>query len=362
MKIAINAVLSYVKPRGVGVYFDSFITQLAETDDENEYFIFYGDWMQYQFCNIKRSNFHLIPLRIPRGRILRNLFLTFRFPFLLKKYRIDLLHNIDTTPILFRTTPIVSTIHDLSEFFLPEKYGKIRSFIRRSYVRGQIKRSDLIMTPSQFSKDTIVSIAKKDPKRIIVVPNSVSFEATKKHTDRLNKNLLFVGEIEKTKNIEAAVSALPFLPEDYRLVIVGKKGNDYEELVRLIVSEKVANRVEIKGYLSNEELNALYDSSYLFVFPSLYEGFGIPIIEAMAHGLPVLSSDATCLPEVGGEACLFFDPHNPKDLAEKVLAFQKDDELYQELVTKGFSRLDEFTPQKMAAKIVAVYQMLKGSE
>lgn len=360
MRIAINAVLSYEKPRGVGVYFDSYIANLVAKDDQNEYFIFFGEWMDYGFRKIEKANVHLVPLSIKRGMIARNLYLTFRFPFLLKKYKIDFLHNIDTTPVVFKTTPIVSTIHDLSEFFLPEKYGKLRAWIRRLYVRGEIRKSDVIMTPSLYSKNSIVKIGRKKEESVVVVHNSVALEIKENPHRPASRDLLFVGEIEKTKNIEAIVKALPLLPEEFRLVVAGKPGNDFDDLSKLIEEKKLKNRVDLKGYVSLEELSRLYDESWLFVFPSLFEGFGIPLIEAMARSLPVVSSNSTCLPEVGGDACLYFDPSKPEELADKVLAIANDESLYQDLIKKGRARVGEFTQEKMSDEILAVYQSMEG--
>jgi glycosyltransferase involved in cell wall biosynthesis len=361
MNIAINAVLYHDKPRGVGSYFDTLMEEIALLDESNKYFIFYGKWMDYEFVKIKKANIKLVPLKIPRNKYLRNIYLIFIFPFIIKKYHPDLLHNIDSTPVVFKTCPIVSTIHDISEFYQKDKYGRFRSFVRRTYVKNEACKSDTVITVSEFSKESICSKLHLKEDKVRVIYNSFKCPSnnTTTHLKR-HDVILFVGELEKTKNVEVIIKALSLIEKRFVLVLSGKFGNDYPSLTKLAKEYNVEDRVVFKGYVSKDELENLYDSSFAFVFPSKFEGFGIPIIEAMSHGLPVISSNSTCLPEVGGDAAIYFSPDDFVKLAEGIESLINDENLYFEMVEKGKKRMALFSPQKMAEQTLNVYEQFKN--
>ena len=359
MKIAINAILFHNKPRGVGNYFNTLMKELLAVEDDNEYYVFYGPWMnEYSFTKLESPRYHLVSCNIPRGKILRNLYLLLFFPFKVKKYKVDLLHNIDTTPVIFRTCKIISTIHDLAEFVQREKYGKIQGFCRRLYVKIQAKKSDSIITVSEYSKQMIHDILKVDSNRIFVVYNSFSKSITKP----LEKKNVFlsVGEIERSKNFGTLIKAFDKLNnKDYQLTIVGREGNDYQEVLKIKEESVNKENINLLGYVSTEELKNIYGTAKVFVFPSKFEGFGIPLIEAMAYSLPVICSNASCLPEVGGDAALYFDPNNVDDLAELMKKVIEDDSLMEAMIKKGHQQLDKFKPELSAKDTLNVYKNTK---
>ncbi len=356
MKIAINAILFHSKPRGVGNYFNTLMSELLKKEDDNEYYVFYGPWMnEYSFTKLQSPKLHLICLNIPRGKILRNLYLLLFFPFKVKKYKVDFLHNIDTTPVIFKTTKIISTIHDLAEFVQREKYGKIQGMARRMYVKLQAKKSDSIITVSEYSKKMIHQILKINEDRIFVVYNSFSKNISKP-SNKVNM-FLSVGEIERSKNFGTLIKAFDkFNNKDYKLTIVGREGNDYQEVLQAKNNALNKDNINLLGYVSGEELKNLYATSKVFVFPSKFEGFGIPLIEAMAYSLPVICSNASCLPEVGGDAPIYFDPNNVDELKEKMEQVINDHSLMEEMIKKGYKQLENFKPELSAAKTLIVYK------
>lgn len=171
--------------------------------------------------------------------------------------------------------------------------------------------------------------------------------------------ILYVGTIQPRKNITALIRAFSLLSETnskLQLVITGKKGWLFDEIFKEAKSLYLDNKIIFTGYVTDEELVYLYQKSFCFVLPSFYEGFGIPVLEAMSFGCPVVSSFSSSLPEVGGEAALYFDPANHKDLADKLHMLQDDPKLRADLIKKGHERIRQFSWDRCAAQTLKVLQ------
>lgn len=361
MNIVINAVISYDKPRGVGRYFNNLLPALAKIDKDNQYFVYYGKWMNsYGFLKIQQKNFHFIELDIYNNKLMRNLYLAFVLPLKATKYKPDIYHLIDSSPTIIKTCRTISAIHDLAEFEVPEKYSKIQSVLRKLYVRLQIKISDMIITVSEYSKNDIRKRFGVAESNIMVVPNALT-SAIKISQRSLPKNyLLFVGEIERTKNLGCLIEAFDLLPEDIKIKflihVVGKKGNDYKNVIHTIKRTHLENKVVMHGYVSDEELIKLYSEAYAFVFPSKFEGFGLPVLEAMGSGIPVICSDKTSIPEVGGNAVLTFNSDKPEELATMIFKIINIPSLREEMIIKGITRSKKFTTYNCAKLTLELYK------
>lgn len=359
MNIIVNAVLAYEQPRGVGRYINDLLPVLAECDKENDYYIYYGKWMKkYSFINIKQENFHFIELDIKNNRITRNIYLSVILPIKCKKYNPDILFLVDTQAIFVKPCKIVSTIHDLAEYETKEKYSKIHALIRRNITRHQVNISNQIITDSTYSQNDICRIFKKSKNEVHVIYLATNM---KKEIEEANtKNyFLFVGEIERAKNLNALIDAYSMLSSDkkkmYSIKVIGKKGNDYDYICKKIKENNIEDNVEFYGYVSDDELNNLYREAYAFVFPSFFEGFGLPVLEAMAKGLPVLCSNSSSIPEVGGEAVLTFSPDNPAELADKINLITDNRKLRDDMCIKSIKRAKEFTYEKTALETLNVF-------
>jgi glycosyltransferase involved in cell wall biosynthesis len=167
--------------------------------------------------------------------------------------------------------------------------------------------------------------------------------------------ILSVGVLQTRKNVLNALRALETLPQRYRLILVGGDGYGSEIIHDYIRRQGLGSRVQVRGYVTFEELRSLYQSASVLLFPSWEEGFGLPVLEAMANGLPVVASQTSSLPEVGGEAALYVDPHDPRDIAEKVLRAVEDSELRGKMIQQGLSRAREFSWQRVAEATLKVY-------
>lgn len=358
MNIIINAVLYHDKPRGVGNYFDTLLETLLSIDTTNQYFVFYGKWMTgYRFKTLSNPNLHLIELNIPRNKLFRNLYLLLVFPFKILKFKPNVLHNIDSTPIIFKTCKTISTIHDIAEFLQPEKYSKIQAFFRRLYVKLQVKLSDQIITVSNYSKKSLHKTLSINSNKINVIYNSFENKKFNKEFNNLNPYILCVGELEKTKNFEVVIKALELVKsQNLTLKIVGRFGNDYDNIRNLINASPVKNRIQLLGYVDSTTLDSLYKNAYIFVFPSIFEGFGIPLIEAMSYKLPIISSNATCLPEIGGTAALYFEPKDEKKLSTLIDEILNNQELRNCLVENGNTEITRFSKINSATAVLNIYK------
>jgi len=360
LKIVINAVLAYEQPRGVGRYLNGLLQALAKIDQKNDYVIYYGTWMrQYDFLKIRQPNIHFRELKISRNQILRNLYLAFLLPLCCKKEKPELYFLIDTQASFLKPCKTVSTIHDLMEFEVPEKYSKIQGFLRKIIVRIQVRLSDHIITVSEFSKKELCNRLGVPENKITVIPNSVNSKTCFTGNAEAQNYFLFVSETERAKNPKVLVKAFSMLRGDIRdrfeIRIVGKKGNQYDELLEIIREEHLEEKVKFYGYVTDDELQLLYAQAYAFVFPSLFEGFGLPVAEAMANGVPVLCSNAASIPEVGGDAVLTFDPTDESALCRLMETIVLEPKRRADMIEKGFQRGKDFAPEKQAQKTLRLF-------
>jgi glycosyltransferase involved in cell wall biosynthesis len=167
--------------------------------------------------------------------------------------------------------------------------------------------------------------------------------------------ILFVGTIQPRKNIAKLIEAVSLLKEkQVQLVVVGKKGWLWEEILAAPEKFKIADRVKFLDFVTNEDLPILYKNALCFVLPSLYEGFGLPVLEAMKFGCPTVISNVSSLPEVGGDASLYFDPQSVDDIAEKLDKVISDEKLRAEMTEKGYNQVKKFSWEKTAKQTLDV--------
>jgi len=269
-------------------------------------------------------------------------------------------------PILFRGKLLV-TVHDIFHLANPQYvHGVHRKLYAWFMFRRLIRRADALLCVSHFTQNELLRLAGGDRRKMTVVHNGVDsawFKATMGKRPKVKPYLLFVGNVKPHKNLGRLLEAFELLknkiPHD--LVLVGKKDGFITgdaEVVRR--AEGFGKRVRFAGILDDEQLRRLYGSADLLVFPSLYEGFGLTPLEAMASGTPVASSCSASLPEVCGDAVLYFDPHHSEDIAEKVLKLIKDQKLRNALKKKGLRRAKSFSWNKSAAETNKLIQQADG--
>ena len=379
MKIGIEArYLQFADaPSGLYQYTLRLIDGLQEIDQDNEYLLYFfnrGDKRREEIIAGYRvkPNFKKRICRIPY-RALSPLSKVIPISTVLGK--VDVLHG-PTFGLLpsgcYKKS--VVTIHDLKVFSPEELSSRSKgTSLFRKQILDAVRRADRLITFSEFTRSELGARFRINPGRIEVIFPGVGKEfsplqdagrtAEVKSKYGIKRNyLLFVGFMEPKKNlprlIEAFSEAKRSLPEPCQLVIAGPPGPSTEEVARKIRALFLEGEVLLTGAVPREELPLLYAGAAAFIFPSLQEGFGIPPLEAMASGTPVIASNATSLPEVVGAAGLLVDPLQTKEIAEAIYSVLTDRPLREALREKGWARARGFSWEKMARETLQVYREL----
>ncbi len=290
------------------------------------------------------------------------------FKFLIKG--VKLVHFPAFVCPIVKTSKYVITIHDMAYLLYPEMFVKVYRFYLKFFVPLSAKRADLIIADSQNTQKDIIKFLGINSKKIrVIYPGINSYyklledkkkcEKTLKKFGVKNNYILTVGTLEPRKNIKGLVEAFSILcsNKDFKasLVIVGGKGWYYEELFEKIDYLKLQDRVIFTGYASEEEILHFYNMADLFVYPSFYEGFGLPLLEAMVCGCPVLASNVSSIPEVVGDAGHLVDPYNINDIADGILKVLSNEELKGRMISLGLERSKLFSWEKCVNETKKIY-------
>ena len=356
---------------GVGIYLRNLLFHLARIDKSNEYFLFAASWKD-RFSVEKIPPFARMKFRDRRipVKALNYFWYEWRWPRLdsFFKTALDLTHS--ATPLVLPTKgKKIVTVHDFFFMNSPAQAGKEAGKVFFSQARSAWRQADGIITFSSFTKDELVAqfdIKERkvkviphglDPKFLMEIPPSELEETRKKHS--LPSSFLhFVGAQEPRKNLFRLLEALKIVHlhgQKIPLVLVGPPGQDSNSLQAHAEQLGLAPWITMTGYLSEEEVRRIYHLATVFVFPSLCEGFGLPLIEAMACGVPVAASFTSAIPEVSKDAALYFRPEDPESIAEKIIFLLKSSQTREELVAKGKKRAQDFSWEKAAAETLEFY-------
>ena len=258
--------------------------------------------------------------------------------------------------------PTVVTVHDVAFIHFPEEFLSKDLYQLKNWTRYSIRKAKKIISVSKATKKDVVSSYGIPEEKIEVIYNG--FEKNVEVEEAVAPNpkidppyVLYVGTIQPRKNIVTLIRAFKLINNihpEYKLVITGKKGWLFDKIFKEARDLYLSNKIVFTGYVSDEELVYLYKHAFCFVLPSLYEGFGIPLLEAMSFSAPVISSFSSSLPEVGGEAALYFDPQDYKDLSHKLEILHTDRGLRTELISKGSKRIRQFSWDSCAKKTLEV--------
>jgi glycosyltransferase involved in cell wall biosynthesis len=330
-----------------------------------EVFLIAGIWQKGIYGPLE-SIVHVLYFDINQSKISRALFFIFRMPWILRSHKIGVYHIPDTNPLpLFRSkTKVVSTIHDVAEYVVPYRFAWFQSTYRRVISKIQGHYSDFLITVSETSKSDLTKYLKLDPNSIEVVYQGVTSLTptilTGKESDSYidEPYVLYVGVLENAKNVDRLVEGFfrmsPVIRGSTCLYLVGRKGNGYPLIAKLIEDFGMLSQIKVFGYVDNQDLDKLYRSATVFAYLSEYEGFGLPLLEAMRYGLPVLTSNKSCLPEVAGIGALIVetDIHSISVGLEQLLS---NETLRKELSAKGLLRAAEFNWEETARKTQEIY-------
>jgi glycosyltransferase involved in cell wall biosynthesis len=325
----------------------------------------------------REDAFDEVPERFHKRRVAINPFvrLGFDLPRRLRQDRPNLLHVQYTAPV-FCPVPVVVSVHDVSFLEHPEYFTPFRALQLRCTVHRTVKSAARVLTPSQFSKRRILDAYGMEDEKVQVLPNGVcsSFHPISREVSQRSVQssldlkvpfVLTVGDLQPRKNhvsliqaFEQLVRAYPQLPQ--HLVIVGKETWHAEDIRACARKSSVSDRIHFTGFVSDADLLKLYGACDLFVYPSFYEGFGLPILEAMACGRAVACSNTSAMPEVADSAALLFDPHSVDDILLSMRDLLLNPELRARMERLGAQRAPMFSWEKSAAKTLELYYEIAG--
>ncbi|MGE0103917.1 MAG: glycosyltransferase family 4 protein [Blastocatellales bacterium] len=372
MRIGIDAHAIGAQQGGNETYIRNLIIALAAIDDRNQYTIYLANseaaryWSR--FFSERHPNFsvRLLPPPTPLIKVPMALAVELRLR------PVDVLHVQYTAPP-FCPVPVVATIHDLAFEHLPETFTRRGSFQLKLTVRRTARKAARIATVSEFSRQDIIKTYGLDPDKVVVTWNGVGegfgpeYESDDEPAlirERFGIGgdyILAVGSLQPRKNIVRLIRAYAALRnrrEDFRhqLVIVGRRLWLADEIFAEAMRQKWSDDVIMTGYVSDDDLPKLYRSASLFVYPSIFEGFGLPPLEAMACGTPVIAGDTSSLPEVTGGAAMLVDPKDEGAIADAILRLAGDPALCREMRLKGIEQAKRFSWRETAEKTLRLYQ------
>lgn len=292
------------------------------------------------------------------------------FPLLLWRDRVDLLHATMNVAPWWTPCPTVVTIHDLAYMRYPEVHPRGRRMYLTLFTRLTLRRARAVVAVSAYTRGEVIRLLGVPPERVHVIYEGVDADfrplppeqvaAFRRQRSLPSRYLLYVGNLEPRKNLPRLIQAFARIgPEvELSLVLVGAKGWGYDAIYRQVAELDLSKRVLFPGFVPREELPLWYNGAEVLVYPSLYEGFGLPPLEAMACGTPVLTSTASSLPEVVGEAGLQVRPDDVEGLATALRRLTTDRELQAELRRRGMQQARRFSWDQMARETADLYRRL----
>jgi glycosyltransferase involved in cell wall biosynthesis len=353
---------------GNETYATNLIEALAEIDSVNRYTLYVTKKEAVERFADRWPNVHL-RLTLPHTPLVRiPLTLTVE----LRRRPVDILHVQYTSPP-FTPCPVVNTIHDLSFEHLPETFKRRSWRQMRLTIRRSAQSAAHILTDCDFARDDILRTYGIPPERVTAVPLAAAERFSpvrdENELDRVRnkygingKYILTVGSIQPRKNIPRLIRAYSMLCEERnleplpKLVVVGKRGWLYEDTLATAESSTVRDRIILTGYVDDKDLPALYSAASCFVYPSYFEGFGIPPLEAMRCGTPTITGDRTCFPEIIGDAGLLVDPFDERAIMRGIVRVLTEQTLRDELIEKGLERANSYDWLKTARQTLDVYE------
>ncbi|MBZ5727339.1 MAG: glycosyltransferase family 4 protein [Acidobacteriia bacterium] len=367
-----------IRDFGIGTYIRSLVHALSEIDNTNQYTLVSAPGDVRTLAGLP-ENFHAAVYARRDSDAIDNV----AFPIYLRGLSPDLVHiPLNRVPLLM-IRPYVVTIHDMANLFYEEATSKIRMQLRRYRFRRGLVRASRVIAVSEATKRDVENIMGVPPDRIRRVYNAPDpgflahaaapgSEEQRRIMERYQIDypfLLYAGNIRRHKNVPRLVEAFAVVREQLashpvyaglRLVIIGDTISQYPTVRQTVIKSRVEQMVRFLGFVPFETLRCFYESAAAFVFPSRYEGFGLPPLEAMACGTPVVTSNVSSLPEVVGDAALLVNPENVFDIARGIRDVLLDETLRAELIRRGREQAARFSWSRTARQVLEIYQDAAG--
>ena len=377
-RIAIDYTPAYEQSAGIGRYVRELTAALARLDNANAYRLFVAGALAGALPPPPAENFHWRPTALS-PRWLARIWQRARLPLPVEFFtgKLDLFHATDfALPFTLPATRTLLTVHDLSFVRVPEAASPPLKAYLDAVVPRSVARADHVLADSQATKDDLVALYGTAAEKITVLYSGVDgrFERVsdrkKLESTRAKYRLsgvsyvLSVGTIQPRKNYSRVIQALAEVRaggRELHYAIAGSRGWLDEDLRQTIASAGMNDFVHLLGYVDDEDLPALYSGARMLLMPSLYEGFGLPILEAMACGLPVITSNLSSLPEVAGDAALLIDPADMREIRDAIHLVDADAIRRENMRRRGYQQAKRFTWQRSAEQLLSVYRNMLDS-
>jgi len=371
LRIGINARYLQRHITGIERYTMELIKSMSEIDDIDRFMLFFNKHEKVPEIT-KSPNFENyvspFPTKMVFMRILWEELILYRE---IKKKKIDVFHGPSFVVPFFKPKrcKYVNTIHDLSWFYYPESFTFFNRLFFKLFLPRSIKNSDIVIADSRSTKKDIIKFFHAEPAKIKVVYLGIDEDFSKSAENGVNEGILrkykipkeyilSIGSLLPRKNVVNMIKAFNGLKKKglkEKLVIIGREAWLYEQIFSVIKDLGIEEEVIFTGYVGDKDLPYLYSMAKLLLFPSLYEGFGLPILEAMACGCPVITSNVSSMPEVAGDATVLIDPKSVKEITAAMDSIINDRKLRSKLIKRGYEQAKKFSWKKTAEETLDIY-------
>jgi glycosyltransferase involved in cell wall biosynthesis len=371
MRIGIDATAVPPKPMGAGLYIIYLIQELGKLESAHEFIVFAQEYLRPHLekqVSDKIQIHWLKNISVPRRLVWEQI----SFPRLVRRLKLDLLHSPHYTMPLSRPVPSVVTYHDMIFFIHPEKHTLAKRYFFPWMMRRSAKKADIIVTDSESTRQDAMRFLEIPPEKIVTIhlgyqeifrqiTDADALSAIRQQYRLPERFIFYAGAFEPRKNVPLLLSAFEQLSQKYTdlfLVVTGGTGWDNRETISQINAMHAKDRVVRLGHIPYADLPSIFNLAHVFVYPSLYEGFGLPPLEGMACGTPVITSNISSMPEFVGDAGILVPPNDEGALFDAIQRVLDDEALRQHLREAGPRRAANFTWKHTAEKTLEIYQQV----
>ncbi len=374
MKVLIDFSQIPCQKVGVGVYACETFKRILTVNSKDDFYILLQDDDEEILKTFPKAHKILVPSNFFRIFIFRFLLEQIYIPYLCLKYKVKIIHSLHYSfPLLCFWVKRVVTIHDLTFFIYPEMHTFIKRYFFRVFIILACRVTDAIICVSNSTKKDLFKYVSVVKAKVYVVPlaasilkvNNLDISFVKEKFSIRKDYILFIGTLEPRKNVCNLLKSFGttnHLLQNYQLVLVGKKGWYYQSIFDIIHQLGLDKSVIITGFVTEKEKYCLLSAASVFVYPSIYEGFGLPVLEAMSYGIPTVTSNVSSLPEVAGDAALLVNPNEIEELSHAIDHILTNSSLQTEMRLRSIKQANKYSWEKTAKLTMEVYSFCNYNE